>query len=458
MKKKILIISLVTVVVGLVFSNVRVFGTNGLTDGPIVGGVKATSVKVFLRTGTADRVRIGYGTQPNYRPLTMTTSAWVAPQADQDYTTIIPISGLLPNTKYYYWVKIGSQPVNTLNRYEFTTFPATGNWKDFSFSVFSDAASQDSYAPGYATAASLNPAFVGQIGDFRHDNPAIDSPVTINNWWTQDKQSIGEGYAGSDFANNIGSKFPFFHIWDDHDYDSNNADKTSIYRDSFAKPSFLSYFPAYPLEVGDGGLGQSFRYGKEAEVFVMDLRYQRSPDTDVDGPNKSMLGTTQKSWLKSQLKAAQAGGVIWKFLISSSVWNDKSKTEDSWFLYQTEQNELINYIKDNGITNVIVISGDLHSGGGIDSGSGTISCSIGWCIPEISVPHTNIYNQAFCTAGDRGNKDCGTWSVGFLNAKDAVTGISNAGFAQFTVTTSSVLMQVIREDGKINLSYTVPGH
>ena len=124
---------------------------------------------------------------------------------------------------------------------------------------------------------------------------------------------------------------------------------------------------------------------------------------------------------------------------------------DSWYLYQTEQNELINYIKNNGITNVIVISGDLHSGGAIDDGSGTISCSIGWCIPEISVPHTNIYSEALCTGGS-----CGTWSIGVLQSMDSVTKISNAGFAHFTVTNTSLLMQVIREDGKINLSHSIP--
>jgi len=432
-------------------------GSNVLTHGPVVGGVTDSSAKVFVRAGTTDQVRLKYGNQPNYEPSTVLTSDAFTPEATQDYTAIIPLFNLSPNTKYYYWVLIGAQEANILNRYEFTTFPSVDSVQDFSFSIFSDGAAKDYYAPGYATAALMNPVFVGQIGDFRHQDPsAIPTPIAINNWWLQNKQSIGEGYSGTDFANNIGAKFPFFHIWDDHDFCKNNSDKTCEYKDTFSKPSFTSYFPTYPLDVGDGSLGHSFRYGKEAEVFVMDLRYQRSPDTDVDGPTKSMLGDTQKAWLKSKLKAAQDSGVTWKFLVSTSVWNDKSKVDDSWFLYQTEQNELINYIKDNGISNVVVISGDLHSGGGIDDGSGTISCSIGWCIPEISVPHTNIYQQTDCTGGTWGNKNCGTWAVGFLFAKDATTKISNAGFAHFTVTGASVLMQVIREDGKINLSYTVP--
>lgn len=427
-----------------------------LTHGPMVGGVTDSSATVFGRVGTTDQVRIEYSTEPTYSPLSVSTSEWFTPETNQDYTVRIPLSNLTPNIKYYYWVAIGSPPVNTANRYEFTTFPSPGSVQNLSFSIFSDATSLDSHAPGYATAALKNPAFVGQIGDFRHEDPGRSpTPITINNWWLMDKKSIGSTLAGIEFATNIGSKFPFFHIWDDHDYDNNNMDKNSLYRDSFAKPSFLSYFPTYPLIVGDGGLGHSFRYGKEAQVFVPDLRYQRSPDTDVDGPNKSMLGTQQKAWLKNSLKAAQENGITWKFLVSSSVWNTKSKTEDSWFLYQTEQNELITFIKDNGIKNVVVLSGDLHSGGAIDDGSGTTSCSIGWCIPELSVPHTNLYNQTTCTGSD---KSCGTWSVGFLPAKNGVTKISNAGFAHFTVTNTSLLMQVIREDGKINLSYSVPLH
>lgn len=424
-----------------------------LTHGPMVGGVTESSATVFGRVGTSDPVRIEYSTESVYGPSSVSTSEWFTPEASQDYTVRIPLSNLTPNTTYYYWVAIGSEQVNTANRYEFTTFPSQGSVQDFSFSIFSDATALDAHAPGYKEAASRNPAFVGQIGDFRHEDPGRSpTPITINNWWLMDKKSIGSTLAGIDFANNIGSKLPFFHIWDDHDYDNNNMDKNSPYRDSFAKPSFLSYFPTYPLTVGDGGLGHRFRYGKEAEVFVLDLRYQRSPDTDVDGPDKSMLGSVQKTWLKNSLIAAQENGITWKFLVSSSVWNTKSKTEDSWFLYQTEQNELINFIKDNGIKNVVVLSGDLHSGGAIDDGSGTISCSIGWCIPELSVPHTNLYNQTACTGSD---KSCGTWSVGFLPAKNGVTKISNAGFAHFTVTNTSFLMQVIREDGKINLSHSI---
>lgn len=429
---------------------------SSITHGPIVGGVTDNSAKIFVRVGTSDQVRIEYSTNPVYDGSTVTTTDWIVPQANQDFTAIASLANLQSDTKYYYWVTIGSPPANTEKRYEFVTFPSSGTVKDFTFSVFSDAASQDSYAPGYAKAASMNPAFVGQIGDFRHQNPAaVPTPITINNWWIQNKESIGEGFAGTDFSTNIGAKFPFFHIWDDHDFCDNNADKTCAYKDTFSKPAFLSYFPTYSLDAGDGTLGQSFRYGKEAEIFVLDLRYQRSPSTDLDGPSKSIMGNSQKVWLKSKLLAAQNDGVIWKFLVSSSIWNDHSKPGDSWSSYLTEQNELINYIKNNGIKNVVVISGDLHSGGAIDDGSNTVSCSIGWCIPEISVPHTNVYNQNYCTGSKTGGtKDCGTWAIGFLNAKASRT-VSNAGFANFTVTPQSVLMRVIREDGKVNLSYTV---
>lgn len=107
------------------------------------------------------------------------------------------------------------------------------------------------------------------------------------------------------------------------------------------------------------------------------------PDTlnyegnDVDNPRKdsprsSMLGADQKQWLKDNLATTTAR---WKILCnnvpmmrfgfdtqfyeygtpSSIYWTD------SWDGYPVERNELMNWIKDMGLPNIVSFSGDRHA-------------------------------------------------------------------------------------------------
>ena len=66
-------------------------------------------------------------------------------------------------------------------------------------------------------------------------------------------------------------------------------------------------------------------------------------------------------------------------------------------------------IADNGIEGVILISGDLHSGGAIDLGDHS-----GY--PEISVPHTNL------AVSTPASGIVGEWSGGFIPGTEITGG------------------------------------
>ena len=78
-----------------------------------------------------------------------------------------------------------------------------------------------------------------------------------------------------------------------------------------------------------------------------------------------MLGSAQKAWLKRELLNG-------KHLYALTVWVSTSAwvptLSDGWTLYRTERQEIANFIKANGITNLAMITGDLHMLG-IDDGS-----------------------------------------------------------------------------------------
>jgi alkaline phosphatase D len=397
-----------------------------LAQTPLVGGVTDTSAVLVVRTTKAATVVVHYGIG-NLDSAT----APVATRSGDDNAAHITLAGLLPETRYSYAIEI--KGVLDAGVFGFTTFPPPTQERSFTFVAFSD---QDTPrpAPAYAAGAAESPAFVVQLGDFTHKPVSFKKrhKPQVGDWWRLNLSSTASTPAGRDFSSAIAGSFPFVHIWDDHDYGDSDGDRTFKYR-SFAMQAFGDDFPTYPLSSPSGGFWQSFRYA-QAEVFVLDLRSARDPDSRQDDGTKSMLGATQKAWLLSGLLTSTA---TWKFIVSSSVWNPHSKQEDSWALYQHEQNEIVDFIRTNSITGVIFMSGDIHSAGAIDNGTNSY-------FPEISVPNTNTASSN-CTGGD----GCGTWSEGYT------VGPTLDGYAAFYVTPGSATIEAKGTNGVIRHSLTV---
>jgi alkaline phosphatase D len=398
-----------------------------LAQTPLVGGVTDTSAVVVVRSSTSATVTLHYGigTLDSIAGPSATTKT-------HDNTAHFLLDALLPDTTYSYGIEVNGTLDGRV--FSFRTFPLPSDERSFTFVAFADQdTTKYAFSPAWAVAAGEQPAFVVQLGDFTHTSGDNKRKRKINNFWQLNKLTTGAGTpAGADFSNAIAGSFPFVHIWDDHDYGRNNGDRTFKYR-SIAMQAFADDYPTYPLTSPQEGFWQSFRYA-EAEVFVLDLRSERDPDGKPDDGTKSMLGATQKAWLLNGLLSSTA---TWKFIVSSSVWNPHSKPIDSWAQFQREQNEIVDFIRTNSITGVIFMSGDIHSSGAIDDGTNSY-------FPEISVPHTNL-DETNCTGGGV----CGTWSEGYTN------GLTDGGYAKFSVTPTSVTIQAKGTSGVIRHSLTV---
>jgi alkaline phosphatase D len=318
------------------------------------------------------------------------------------------------------------------------TFPADDASGVLRFVVFADV-NAEYEAPAYRMAAGSDAAFALQIGDFDHRDPGLRND-DIEAWWAMHRDNLYAAPAGHDLDEGLLHEVPLFHMWDDHDYGRNNADRTAHFGD-VARRAFRDYFPTPALPDPDRGLWYSFRAGP-AEIFVLDLRSQRDPDDDPDAGEKSMLDggvldeAPQRTWLQEGLLDSTAQ---WKFIVSSSVWNPTSKPNDSWAEFAGEQAAITTFIHANGIEGVLFLSGDIHSGGAIDDGSHA-------GFPEISVPTTNL-DPLDCTGGQ-----CGDWSVGVVEA-------DRPGFALVEVSVDEasgkqhVLMQALDADGEVRLEW-----
>ena len=138
--------------------------------------------------------------------------------------------------------------------------------------------------------------------------------------------------------------------------------------------------PGDPRSNGELKLYGTQQYGQNAQIFNLDTRTFRDvrlnkavggDDTGAraDNPDRTVLGATQKAWLKQALLDASAAGVTWKFInITDPI--DMIGGYDSgldggkswWGGYRAERNELLKFIDDNNIRNVVFLASDDHQG------------------------------------------------------------------------------------------------
>jgi phosphodiesterase/alkaline phosphatase D-like protein len=90
---------LIAIFASLLFGDVVDARAVTLTHGPVTGGVGATDAKVFTRTSGAATVAVQYSVDPGLAGAQISPS--VVTDSSSDYTSIIRLSSLLPETTYY---------------------------------------------------------------------------------------------------------------------------------------------------------------------------------------------------------------------------------------------------------------------------------------------------------------------------------------------------------------------
>lgn len=408
-----------------------------VTHGPLAGGVTATSANIWVRTDQAARVQIQYSQDAGLQNAQ--TSAVEETGAVSDFTTIVKIPNLAPQQTYFYTVLVDNVAQFTAPYPHFQTFAARGTDAPFRFVILSDFRTVSKITQNVDTfqhAAQENPAFVILGGDFDHRNP-----TTLDEKRDMFRDLYTPANGMENFAKLVLPNFSLVHFWDDHDYGDNNADKKYPEKKDSLRV-LQEYFPVYP--VSPYGDWQTFSYG-DADFFILDSRSQRDPSHDKDNAQKSMLDGDelgdqgQRAWLLNSLKSSTAK---WKFIVSPVIFNPTTKTNDGWGAYQTERRAILDFIRANALTGVIVLSGDLHMGA-IDDGTNA-------GLPELAAPTANDGFDKRCLTEPSGN--IGKWSVG--NYGDA-GGTPCNGYAVVSVTPENVLLQVKDSQGETKLSFTV---
>jgi alkaline phosphatase D len=188
-------------------------------------------------------------------------------------------------------------------------------------------------------------------------------------------------------------------IWDDHEVTDNFAGR--VVDPALLKAARQAFDAWWPID--DDGLPiplwRSLRWGKDVELIVLDTRGHRdasvsdmcdgdpipagalpdAPETlrgvrEIAGlppalpsdcidtlavPERTMLGAEQQAFVFDRLRNSDA---TWKIVATSvPIQALLFQPYDRWEGYPAERREILEFIRDNGIRNVVFVSTDLHA-------------------------------------------------------------------------------------------------
>src|SRR5262245_2467566 len=172
-------------------------------------------------------------------------------------------------------------------------------------------------------------------------------------------------------------------LWDDHEThnnwfpqgrydDSRYMEQSSALLSARARRAFLEYQPIRQFRRDRERIYRSQRFGSLLEIIAWDMRSYRGPNSANRQPtldaDSAILGAAQLDWLKSKLAASTA---TWKVIASDMplgvIVPDKhgyeavANGEDGPPLgRELEIADLLKFIKDKAIRNVIFITADVH--------------------------------------------------------------------------------------------------
>jgi alkaline phosphatase D len=161
-------------------------------------------------------------------------------------------------------------------------------------------------------------------------------------------------------------------IWDDHEVRNDFAGPTDPLM-PVGRQAFLDYWPVATAADDPARLYRSVRWGGLAELFILDTRQYRSPNTERDGPDKTMLGAGQRRWL---VEAVTASTATWKVIVSSvplGYPTGRRERRDSWTGatpfglpdekgtgFASERDAILGRLRDAGVKNLVVLTADVH--------------------------------------------------------------------------------------------------
>ncbi len=337
--------------------------------------------------------------------------------AASDHTVKVDVTGLAPDTWYFYRFVVDDRS-SLVGR---TRTAPVGAVDHLRFGVVSCSNYQHGFFNAYARLAERNDLHaILHLGDYLYEYELVADggygEAESNLASPRRHEPAHEMVSLADYRarhalykrdpdlRRLHQLYPWITTWDDHESTNNSwrdgADNHDDSEGDWAARKAASqraYAEWMPIRTVDPNrIWRSFRYGDLAELIVLDTRLERDEiigqqggtlfSDAIDDPDRIMLGDDQRAFLYDRLE----GDAVWKVIqqqVIMAPWNaaafpkagptqdapvpglrDDGNTAnpDQWDGYTAERANLFDHIRDNGIEDVVVLTGDVHSSWAID--------------------------------------------------------------------------------------------
>ena len=367
------------------------------------GDATATAAVVWAKVGVLGPVTARIFSDAGLTNMVSSASGTVT---DLDLPLKWEFTGLSAGLDYYYQV---TDSLGTAKTGKFKTAVSPGTLGGLHFGVSGDERGELAPYPSVRNAAGKNLDFFLEFGDTIYADVASPNlPISQARTLADYRAKFNEVYStrhGMNTLADLRASTAVLAVIDDHEVtndfaggalrttDSRFSADTGTYinqTETFTNgvQAFLDYHPI--MDVSTGATGDPvtanhrnlYRYsvqGRTAATFVLDTRSFRSAPlpavTDLNNttqvtnflvgsftPGRTLLGAAQKARFKADLLAAQAAGILWKFVCCPEPLQNFGPLagQDRYEGYAAERTELLKFIDDNQITNIVFVTADFH--------------------------------------------------------------------------------------------------
>ena len=323
--------------------------------------------------------------------------------ADRDYTVKVDPTGLTSNTVYYYQF---STEMNGATKFSLIgktrTTPVADEADHLKFGVVSCSNFPAGFFNAYQRLAERNDLdAVIHLGDYIYEyGNRVYGDSTLNRLvepnteilTVQDYRTRYSTYRLDSNLLRLHQQHPFITVWDDHE-SANDAyvDGAENHTDSLegdwetrknlSKQVYFEWMPIRDNEEQD--IFRTLKYGNLMDLIMLDTRLEGREKQILDffapelqDTNRTLLGSEQKAWFFNELSSSTAKWKVigqqiifsefnigWTSLLDPTVpfGSAEGFAQDIWDGYPAERQEVLSYIEDNSLDNIVILTGDFHS-------------------------------------------------------------------------------------------------